>query len=72
MKLNWELKKVKDFAEVVGGGTPSTEKSDYWGEGISWISPRDLSNYPSKYIKKGNRSITRLGIENSSIIKNFL
>lgn len=66
MKLNWELKKVKDFAEVVGGGTPSTEVRDYWGGGIPWISPKDLSKYNSKYIKKGNKSITQLGIENSS------
>ena len=63
---DWKLLKVKDFAEVIGGGTPSTKNIEYWGKDIPWISPKDLSNYSSKYISKGQKSITKIGLLNSS------
>lgn len=63
---DWKLLKVRDFAEVVGGGTPSTKNVEYWGKDIPWISPKDLSNYYFKYISKGQKSITKLGLSNSS------
>ena len=63
---NWKEYKVKDFAEVVGGGTPSTKNESYYGGDISWLTPRDLTNYASKYIGSGERSITVEGLRNSS------
>ena len=63
---DWKLLKVRDFAEVIGGGTPSTKNVEYWGNDIPWISPKDLSNYSFKYISKGQKSITKLGLSNSS------
>jgi type I restriction enzyme, S subunit len=62
----WETYKLEQVADVIGGGTPSTSNQDYWGNEISWLTPRDLSNHLSKYISKGERSITKLGLQNSS------
>ncbi|MEI0485169.1 restriction endonuclease subunit S [Brachyspira intermedia] len=62
----WKKLKISDCAEVVCGGTPSTSKSEYWDGNISWITPKDLSNYNSVYISKGNRNISELGLNNSS------
>jgi len=63
---DWEVKTISQVAEVVGGGTPSTKNSEYWNGKISWLTPKDLSNYKFKYIKKGERSITEKGLNNSS------
>ena len=62
----WKYTKICDCAEVIGGGTPSTKKSEYWNGKIPWISPKDLSKNLSKYITSGARYITQEGLENSS------
>lgn len=62
----WKIKTIGDIGEVVGGGTPSTKKEEYYGGNISWVTPKDLSRYNKKFISKGERSITNLGLQNSS------
>lgn len=62
----WKPYKLGDIAEVVGGGTPSTTKPEYWGEEYPWLTPRDLSNYSQRFISRGERNITELGLKNSS------
>src|SRR5690554_1827845 len=66
MPHNWKTYKLGEICEDIGGGTPSTKKTEYYNGDISWITPRDLSGYNSKYIKKGSRSITKLGLQKSS------
>src|SRR5690554_6059661 len=63
---DWKVKKIKDLGEIISGGTPSTKITEYWNGNISWITPKDLSNYNSRYISKGDRSITKKGLNNSS------
>lgn len=63
---NWEIKQLGDITEVVAGGTPSTQKAEYWDGDIPWITPKDLSNYTFKYIAKGERCITEEGLKGSS------
>jgi type I restriction enzyme S subunit len=65
-KVGWIKGILSDFGEVVSGGTPKTKVAEYWGEDISWITPADLSGYSEKYIHKGRKSITHLGLKNSS------
>jgi type I restriction enzyme S subunit len=62
----WKEYKIEDFCEVIGGGTPSTKEDLYYGGDISWITPRDLTNYKKRYISRGERNITELGLKNSS------
>ncbi|WP_411372939.1 restriction endonuclease subunit S [Haemophilus influenzae] len=59
--------KLSEVATIVGGGTPSSSKSEYFENGnIPWITPKDLSGYNKRYISKGERNITELGLKNSS------
>ncbi len=44
----------------------STMNEKYWGGGIPWITPKDLSNYKSKYISRGNKNISLEGLKKSS------
>jgi type I restriction enzyme S subunit len=62
----WKELKIEDFCEVIGGGTPSTKEDSYYGGEISWITPRDLTNYKKRFISRGERNITELGLKNSS------
>ena len=62
----WKELTLEEIGDIVGGGTPSTKNENYYGDEISWITPKDLSGYTSKYISKGERSITKLGLEKSS------
>lgn len=39
----WEEKRLREIGEFIGGGTPSTGKTRYWGGTIPWISSSDLS-----------------------------
>ncbi|MCD6197534.1 MAG: restriction endonuclease subunit S [Deltaproteobacteria bacterium] len=62
----WRFRKVSEIAEVVGGGTPKTKKPEYWGGDIPWLTPKDLSGEHFRYVSRGERNITKAGIENSS------
>lgn len=63
----WEVKTLDDVSTIIGGGTPSTKIDEYYCEnGIPWLSPKDLSGYNWKYISKGAKDITQLGLQKSS------
>ena len=62
----WKEYQLSDVAEIVGGGTPKTKESDYWNGEIAWLTPRDLSNFNGRYISKGERNISKLGLAKSS------
>jgi len=64
--MEFKKYKISDVAKVIGGGTPSTRKTEYYGSEISWITPKDLSNHKKRYIAYGERSITNLGLQKSS------
>lgn len=63
---NWIQYYLGEITDVIGGGTPSTNNPEYWDGKIPWLTPKDLSGYNQKYIAKGERSITKLGLEKSS------
>lgn len=59
--------KLSEIGTIVGGGTPATKHSEYYTKnGYSWITPKDLSRYNNMYIFKGERDITKAGLDNSS------
>ncbi|OSB12608.1 hypothetical protein B2H97_00780 [Paraclostridium bifermentans] len=62
----WSIKSLGKLGEVIGGATPSTKISEYYGGDISWITPKDLSGYNRKFINKGERNITELGYKSCS------
>ena len=63
----WGNSNVGESSTVIGGGTPSTKIDEYFcEEGISWLSPKDLSGYSWKFIGKGAKDITDLGLKKSS------
>lgn len=60
---SWKSYTVGELAEVIGGGTPSTQNSDYWDGDIYWLTPAEIN---SKWVHSSNRKITVSGLNNSS------
>lgn len=59
----WDKKALNEIADIVGGGTPSTQIPEYWDGDIDWYSPTEIGE---KVFADGSvRKITRLGFEKS-------
>ena len=63
---NWVWTTLSELGDIVAGGTPSTKEPTYWNDEVNWISPADLTGYSAKIITKGTKSISRIGLANSS------
>ena len=62
----WEVKKVKDFGDVITGKTPPTEKPDVFSDreqGFMFITPGDVDT--AKYIEQTERYVSEKGIKYS-------
>ena len=60
----WTFDTCYSFADVKGGGTPSTINPQYWEGEINFFTPTDHSN--SFYIFETEKKITEKGLKNSS------
>ena len=60
----WEQRKLGDVADLVGGGTPSTQNPEYWDGDIDWYAPAEIAD--QIYVKTSQRKITEQGYDNSS------
>jgi len=59
----WQIKKLKDVSEIIGGGTPETNRAEYWNGHIQWFTPTEIK---SNFVSKSERTISELGLKNSS------
>lgn len=63
----WVETTLGKVCDVQSGGTPSTKNNNtFWNGDIGWITPKDLSGYKKVFIEEGERSITQIGLDNSS------
>ncbi|MED3643802.1 restriction endonuclease subunit S [Caldifermentibacillus hisashii] len=61
---NWNEYLIEDISEVVfSGGTPSTQKEEYWGGEYNWLSSGETRN---TFITNTEKTITEAGVKNSS------
>ncbi|WP_120963695.1 restriction endonuclease subunit S [Helicobacter pylori] len=61
---NWQRVRLGDIAEIIGGGTPSTQITSFWNGSINWFTPTEIGI--TKYVYKSQRTITLLGLKKSS------
>lgn len=50
------------IAEIVGGGTPNTRKSEYYGGDVPWLTPKDLARVHDRRVARGQRNLSRAGL----------
>ncbi|WRB40331.1 restriction endonuclease subunit S [Helicobacter pylori] len=60
----WQRVRLGDVAEIIGGGTPSTQITSFWNGSINWFTPTEIGI--TKYVYKSQRTITPLGLKKSS------
>lgn len=58
--------KIKEIASIYNGSTPSSSHPEFYDGKIIWFTPKDLSDQKSKYISKGERTITQKGYDSCS------
>ncbi|MGG9970914.1 restriction endonuclease subunit S [Ferruginibacter sp. SUN002] len=59
----WVEKKLGEICEVIGGGTPETNKNEYWNGNIQWFTPTEIK---TRFVSKSERTISELGLKKSS------
>lgn len=63
-EIGWEVKTIRDIADVVGGGTPDTGRPEYWNPGeVHWATPTDISVSTGVYISETERKISQAGAD---------
>jgi type I restriction enzyme S subunit len=62
----WKVGSIFDVANLLSGGTPKTDRSEYWGGGIDWASAKDVSQCRDSFLIASERRITQRGLAESS------
>jgi len=66
MAAEWREYRIGEIADIVGGSTPSTaDPSNFDGE-IPWLTPKDLSGPHDRYVSRGERNLSRKGLQSCS------
>lgn len=63
MKKNWQIKKLGEICNFVGGGTPSKNNPDFWNGDIPWASIKDIKG---QYLNRTSDYITDVGLKKSA------
>lgn len=61
---DWEPRKLGEIAEIIGGGTPSTNNPTYWDGDIDWYAPAEIGE--QIFAKGSVRKITKEGLSHCS------
>ena len=61
----WPIVKLSSIVQIISGGTPDTNRSEYWDGDIPWLSVADFSD-DERFVSSAVKKITNLGLENSS------
>ncbi len=60
----WEQRELGEIADIIGGGTPSTQNAAYWDGNIDWYAPAEMEGM--RYAIHSTRRITEAGLNNCS------
>ena len=59
----WERVTLREICDVVNGGTPKTKTSEYWDGPHAWITPAEMGNLGSPFVRTTRRTLTDKGLE---------
>ncbi len=66
MAGEWRECRIGEIADVVGGSTPPTKDPSNFNGDIPWLTPKDLAGSHDRYISRGERNLSRKGLERCS------
>ena len=62
----WQTGAILEHAQLMSGGTPKTDRPEYWGGSIAWASAKDVSQSPGTFLVATERTITERGLNESA------
>ncbi len=66
-KGEWKIQRIEEAADIRSGGTPATNRPEFWNGDVSWCTPTDITSLRGrKYLSKTERAITLAGLNSSS------
>lgn len=64
--MHWPIKRIGEVCDIVSGATPKTERPEFWGGGIPWATPKDLSELDGWSLDHTARTLTGEGLASCS------
>ena len=62
----WEILKLSNIVDLIGGGTPKKSEPSYWGGNICWFSVKDAPSEGNVFVIDTEEKITAAGLHGSS------
>jgi len=62
----WRVGPILETARLLSGGTPKTDRDEYWSGSIPWASAKDVSQCGDSFLVETERKITARGLEESA------
>lgn len=62
----WTVGSILEHARLISGGTPKTDRPEYWNGPILWASAKDVSQSSEPILINTERTITSKGLEEST------
>ncbi len=62
----WDTGPILAQARLLSGGTPKTDRPDYWDGDVPWASAKDVSQSRQAFLVATERTITSKGLEESA------
>ena len=66
--MHWPIKRIGEVCDIVSGATPKTERPEFWGGGIPWATPKDLSELDGWSHDHTARTLTGEGLASCSAV----
>lgn len=64
---DWEVVRLDEIADVVGGSTPSRGIAEFWDGTIPWVVPSELTGLAGRYLSTTNETITDAGMKSAGL-----
>lgn len=64
---NWQVVRLGEIVDIIGGSTPSRKIEEYWGSDIPWVVPSELTELTGRYLTSTRESITTAGLQSCSL-----
>ena len=64
LPTGWEWVTLRGLGQIIGGGTPSKSRSDFWGGPVPWVRPKDMK---TESIADTSRHLSKKALDETSV-----